>query len=90
MNRKFLQMSLLLMLGVFLSSALMAQVNMDRYITLTGFKQGDYVRIILAGDVNYTPVKIVSGSKVYEKNVSKEPIWDVFDSYTAGASTMTI
>ncbi len=85
MKRKLLFPILLLMLGVFLSSALNAQVNMSRYITLT-VKSGADIKIRLSADADNTPVKIVSGS--LDTTIAVSAAWQK-DTITAAASTMT-
>ncbi len=83
----FTKLTIATLLGVImLSSVLTAQVNMDRYITLT-VKNGQSISLVLAADANATPIKIVSGDNTYDITVGTN-----FKSgnYIAGSTTMTI
>ncbi len=86
MNNKHLQMAILLLLGVFLSSATLNAQNMNHYITLT-VKQGEDIKLGIGAAVNNTSVKIVSGSTNTIITVGTS---HTYGTYTAGATTMTI
>ncbi len=77
---------MLLTAALFVSSAINAQVNMDRYITFT-IQEVQNIKLSFAADANDTPVKIVSGSLEY--NITLGTDWKE-NAYLAGALTMAI
>ncbi len=86
MKKQIKQTALLLIIGVIFNSALIAQ-NMERYITI-GVKNGAKINLDLFADKNNTPVRIVSGNKVY--NIQVEAEWTGYKKYLSNADTMTI
>ncbi len=87
--KKITKTILLLILGVFLNSALNAQVNMNRYITLSVQKQQD-IELLFWADADNTPIKIVSGAQEYSFTVNAEWSLGPNNEYLSGATTMTI
>ena len=69
------------------ASTLQAQVNMNRYITLTVEKDSAITLDFKAAAAG-TPVRIVSGSNTIDITVGTG--WKGIASYTAGSTTMTI
>ncbi len=88
---KFLFVSGVLLFFLIMGSALgvkaQGSVNEDRYITLTVENNQD-VGLDLWADVNDTPIKIVSGSQVY--NITVDEGWTGFSSYTTESNEMII
>ena len=79
---------LALIVGLLTSaSTLQAQVNMNRYITLT-VTNGAAIKLDFKAAASATPVRIVSGSNTQDITVGTD--WTGFANYTAGSTTMTI
>ncbi len=77
----------LLVLTLVATMATAQTVNMSKYITLT-VTQGEQIRLNLWAAAAGTPVKIVSGST--DTVVTVGTSWTGYQSYTAGATTMTV
>ena len=69
------------------ASTLQAQVNMNRYITLT-VTNGAAIELNFTAATDGTPIRIVSGSNTQDVTVNR--IWMAYRNYTAGSTTMTV
>ncbi len=87
MVKNRLKTTALLVLTLLATMATAQTVNMSKYITLT-VTQGQSIRLSLQAAADSTPVKIVSGST--DTVVTVGASWTGSQSYTAGATTMTV
>ncbi|PID87819.1 MAG: hypothetical protein CSB06_03410 [Bacteroidia bacterium] len=87
MKKMYPQTAIFLIALMLLGNSITTAQNMDRYISLT-IKKGADIRLALSADANGTPIKIVSGSNVF--NVTVGTAWSTYRNFPSDASTMII